>query len=114
MCVHKSMFAVRIALQHTDSYIHKEVSTLQLEYVTYPRPAYSVDPEDIKIGKEIQPTAEKEKRYDGKPAEEFPDWPYVISEATAELVTKYSLESSKRNQDIFSMYVSNDFTGYGM
>ncbi|CAG5180767.1 uncharacterized protein ALTATR162_LOCUS9394, partial [Alternaria atra] len=77
-------------------------------------PAYSVDPEDIETGKEIQPTAEEEKRYDGKPAEEFPDWPYVISEATAELVTKYSLESSKRNQDIFSMYVSNDFTGYGM
>lgn len=77
--------------------MHKEVSTLQLKYVTYPKPSYSVDPEDIETGKEIQPTAEEEKRYDGKPAEEFLDWPYVISEATAELVTKYSLESTKRD-----------------
>ncbi|KAK7177380.1 hypothetical protein PSPO01_16573 [Paraphaeosphaeria sporulosa] len=91
-----------------------EVSILQLQYVTCPKPSYSVDPEDIEIEKEKQPTAEEEERYDGKPAEEFPDWPYVISKATAELVTKYSLESTKRNQDVFSMYVSNDFTGYGM
>jgi hypothetical protein len=108
------MFAVGMALQHADSYMHKEVSTLQLKYVTYAKPSYSVNLEDIETGKEIQPAAEDEKRYDGKAAEEFPDWPYVISEATAELVTKYSLESTKRNQDIFSMYVSNDFTGNGM
>ncbi|KAI2476711.1 hypothetical protein Ptr902_11695 [Pyrenophora tritici-repentis] len=111
-----------------------EVSTLQLKYVTYAKPSYAkpsyakpsyakpsyakpsydVNLEDIETGKEIRLAAEDEKRYDGKPAEKFPDWPYVISEAAAELVTKYSLESTKRNQDNFSMYVSNDFTGNGM
>jgi hypothetical protein len=89
------------------------VSTLQLRYITYPSPSYSVDPEDIGSGEESQSTAEKEKQYDGHSAEEFPDWPYVISEAAAELVTEYSLESTKRNPDDFNMYVSNDFTGYG-
>lgn len=103
-----------MALQHANTYVHKEVSTLQLKYATHPKPLYIVDPEDVETGKESQPTAEKEKCYDGKPAEKFPDWPYVISEATAELVTKYSLEYTKRDQDVFSMYVSNDFTGYGM
>jgi hypothetical protein len=94
--------------------MHKEVSALQLKYITYTTALYSVDPEDVGTGEESQSTAEEEKRYDGKPTEEFPDWPYVISEATAELVTEYSLESTKRNQDDFDMYVSNDFTGYGM
>jgi hypothetical protein len=108
------VFAGRTALEHANTYMHKEMSTIQLKYVTYPKPSYSVDPEGIETGKESQPIAKTEKRYDGKPAEEFPDWPYVISEATAELVTKYSLESTKRNQYNFRMYVSNDFTGYGM
>ena len=103
-----------MALQHADCYMHKEVSTLQLKYVTYAKPSYSVDPEGIETENDIQPAAEDEERYDGKPAEEYPDWPYVISEATAELVTKYSLESIKRDQDTFDMYVSNDFTGCGM
>ncbi|KAG9185943.1 hypothetical protein G6011_02499 [Alternaria panax] len=90
------------------------VSTLRLKYVTYAKPSYSIDLEDIETGKHTQTAAEDEERYDGKPAEEFPGWPYVISEATAELVTKYSLEAINRDQDSFDMYVSNDFTGYGM
>jgi hypothetical protein len=103
-----------MALRHANTCMHKEVSTLHLKYITYSNPSYGVDPESIGTGEESQSTAEEEERYDGKPAEEFPDWPYVISEATAELVTEYSLEATKRNQDDFDMYVSNDFTGYGM
>lgn len=103
-----------MALQHANSYMQKEVSTIQLKYLTYARPSYSLDPEDIESEDEIQAASEDENLYDGKPAEEFPDWPYIISEATTELVAKYSLESTKRDQDIFNMYVMNDFTGYGM
>ncbi|RMZ73352.1 SAP domain-containing isoform 2 [Pyrenophora seminiperda CCB06] len=110
----KAPFVVGMALQHADSYMHEDVSTLQLKYVTYARPSYSVDLEDTETGKETQPAAEDEERYDGKPAEEFPDWPYVISEAAAELATKYSFECTKRDQDVFDMYIKNDFTGEGI
>ena len=103
-----------MVLQHADTCVHKEASNLQLKYRTYPKPSYSVDPEDIGTGKESQLTVEDKKRQEGKPVEEFPDWPYVISEATAELVAKYSLECTNRDQDNFSMYASNDFTGYGI
>ena len=103
-----------MVLQHADPFSLKEVLTLQLKYVTYPKPSYSFDLEDIKTGKHIQTAARYKERYDGKPAEKFPNWPYVISQATAELVKKYSLESIKRDEDSFDMVVSNDFTGYGL
>ncbi|CAN9115175.1 unnamed protein product [Alternaria alternata] len=103
-----------VVLQHADPFSLKEVLTLQLKYVTYAKPSYSFDLEDIKTGKHIQTAARYKERYDGKPAEKFPNWPYVISQATAELVKKYSLESIKRDEDSFDMVVSNDFTGYGL
>ena len=103
-----------VVLQHADPFSLKEVLTLQLKYVTYAKPSYSFDLEDIKTGKHIQTAARYKERYDGKPAEKFPNWPYVISQVTAELVKKYSLESIKRDEDSFDMVVSNDFTGYGL
>lgn len=103
-----------VALQQTDPFSHKEVLTLQLKYVTYAKPPYSVDLEDEKTGKVTRKAARDKERYDGKPAGKFPKWLYVISQATAELVTKYSLESTKRDQDNFDMYLYNDFTGYGL
>ncbi|KFY69617.1 hypothetical protein V496_00094 [Pseudogymnoascus sp. VKM F-4515 (FW-2607)] len=45
-----------------------------------------------------------------KPAAEFPGYTWTARK----LNTKYDIQTQKRDQDLFGMYIYNDFTGYGL
>ncbi|KAF2182399.1 hypothetical protein K469DRAFT_690860 [Zopfia rhizophila CBS 207.26] len=89
-----------------------EDAARQLEYITFPQPHWSLDPETSES--KLKAIQKEAKKYDGKPAHDFPGYPFIISKAADKLLDKYNLETAKRDQDLFGMYIYNDFTGYGL
>ncbi|KFY67676.1 hypothetical protein V496_01462 [Pseudogymnoascus sp. VKM F-4515 (FW-2607)] len=49
-----------------------------------------------------------------KPAAEFPGYTWTLSLQARKLNKKYDIQTQKRDQDLFGMYIYNDFTGYGL
>ncbi|KFY80532.1 hypothetical protein V499_00607 [Pseudogymnoascus sp. VKM F-103] len=49
-----------------------------------------------------------------RPAAEFPGYTWTLSLKARKLNKKYDLQTQKRDQDAFGMFIYNDFTGYGL
>jgi hypothetical protein len=52
--------------------------------------------------------------WNGKPASEYPEHRWVISEKGFEDFCKLEIQADYRNPDNFAMYIYNDFWGYGI
>ena len=63
--------------------------------------------------------AEQKKRvaecakYNKKPLEKYPTWPWRMSEFAYVAAAEYSTDVEKRDPDSFGMYIYNDFWSYG-
>ncbi|KAH8704500.1 hypothetical protein GQ44DRAFT_630308, partial [Phaeosphaeriaceae sp. PMI808] len=53
-------------------------------------------------------------KYNHKPIADFPDWPFIISKEAEKILGDHHIAAAKRDQDIFSMHIFNDWTGYGL
>lgn len=83
-----------------------------MEYITFPQPSYSCDPETS--DSEVERIQNEGEKYKGQPAEKFPSHLWIISRQAEKLLTKYMIEAAKRDQDSFGMYIYNDWSGYGL
>jgi len=94
------------------------------EFVTFGRPYFDIraelaededfDSDDEDFGQEIQRQAEEEsEKYTDKLLKDFPEHKWAVSKKGKALLEGYALQSMKRDQDSFNMYIYNDWSAYG-
>jgi hypothetical protein len=95
-----------------------------LEYLCQPRPFQDLqlelqerddyDPYEGLDDKTANSWQREARKYCGKPASQFPEWPWIFSRAADHMHSQQQLEAQKRDQDLFGMHIYNDWTGYGL
>ena len=78
----------------------------------------TTEDEDEDGPRELTATERKKRvaecaKYNKKPLEKYPTWPWRISEFAYMASAEYSTDVEKRDPDSFGMYIYNDFWSYG-
>ncbi|KAF1811723.1 hypothetical protein P152DRAFT_474446 [Eremomyces bilateralis CBS 781.70] len=93
-----------------------------LEYICLARPwqdrekewEEDEDWEDEPSEEQMKLLEDEIEKYAEKPAEEHPEWKWIITRQGNYLANTYGDDTTRRNPDMMGMYTYNDHAGYGM